>query len=104
LRRPKRNGCRSGALGLKDKLKRLERARREEMISIPQKDGTVKRFPKREVRAAYKNLCDRLGRGEDAPEEHPLLEAARNSSDPAWSESSYSVDEGWLEPVEDLSE
>ena len=91
-------------MGHKDKIRRLERARRKEQVAIPQKDGSIRRFSKREVREAYENLCDRLGRGEDAPPEHPLLEAARNSSDPAWSQSTYSVDEDWVEPVEDLSE
>lgn len=91
-------------MGLRDKLKRLERARRKEMISIPQRDGTIARFPQSDVKDAYKNLMDRLGAGADAPEEHPLLTAARNSSDPAWSGSTYSVDEGWTDHVEDLSE
>jgi hypothetical protein len=91
-------------LGLRDKLKRLERARRKEQIAIPQKDGSIARFPPTAVRDAYANLCDRLGAGEDAPPEHPLLEAARNSSDPSWAQSTYAVDESWTEPVEDLSE
>jgi hypothetical protein len=105
LSRLRNKGCRSvEALGLRDKLKRLERARRKEMIAIPQKDGTIKRFPKSAVRYAYANLMNRLGTGADAPPEHPMLEAARNSSDPSWSESTYSADESWIEPVEDLSE
>ena len=91
-------------MGLRDKLKRLERARRKEMIAIPQKDGTIKRFPKSAVRDAYANLMNRMGAGEGAPPEHPLLEAARNSSDPSWSESTYSVNESWTDSVEDLSE
>jgi hypothetical protein len=91
-------------LAPRDKLKRLERARRKKMISIPQRDGSVARFPQSAVKDAYKNLMDRLGAGADAPEEHPLLKAARNSSDPSWSQSTYSVDEDWTEPVEDLSE
>jgi len=33
-----------------------------------------------------------LGAGEDAAPEHPLLEAARNSSDPLWSQSVYAED------------
>jgi hypothetical protein len=46
-----------------------------------------------------------LGAGEDAPPEHPLLEAARNSSDPLWSQSVYAEDpDEWIEPIEDLSE
>src|SRR5215218_5979103 len=95
---------RRGFEKLRDKLKRLERARRKEMIAIPQKDGTIRRFPQSAVKDAYANLMARMGAGEDAPPEHPLLEAARNSSDPGWSESTYSVDETWTEPVEDFSE
>ena len=54
---------------------------------------------------AYMNLFDRLGAGEDAPPEHPLIAAARNSSEPEWSQSFYAInDEGWTDPVEDLSE
>ncbi len=54
-------------------------------------------------------LRDRMKRaekaGKDAPPEHPLIAAARNSSEPKWSESFYAVnDEGWTDPVEDLSE
>jgi len=75
-----------------------------EMIHIPQQDGSVKRFPRSAVRDAYANLMDRLGAGEDAPPEHPLLEAARNSSDPAWFQSAYGVGVDWVEAVEDLSE
>jgi hypothetical protein len=92
-------------VGLRGWVKRLEHAAREEMIEIPQRDGTVKRFPRSAGMDAYMNLMDRLGAGEDAPPEHPLIEAAKNSSDPKWSESFFAVnDEGWTDPVEDLSE
>jgi hypothetical protein len=86
-------------------IKRLERAAEEEMIAIPQLDGTVKRFPQSAAKDAFINLCDRLGAGEDAPPEHPLIAAARNSSDPTWRESFYAGGgEDWTDPVEDLSE
>jgi len=52
------------------------------MIAIPQTDGTVKRFPQSAGMDAFMNLMDRSGAGEDAPPEHPMIEAARNSSDP----------------------
>jgi hypothetical protein len=92
-------------VGLRGWVKRLEHAAREEMIEIPQRDGTVARFPRSAGMDAYMNLFDRLGAGEDAPPEHPLIEAVRNSSDPKWSESFFAVnDEGWTDPVEDLSE
>ena len=86
-------------------IKRLERVAGEEMIVIPQKDGTVKRFPASAKKDAYLNLCERLGAGEDAPPEHPLLAAARNSSDWWWAQSVYAEDpEELVKPVEDLSE
>ena len=53
---------------------------------------------------AFINLMDRMGAGEDAPLEHPLIAAARNSSEPRWSDSFYAGGEGWTDPVEDLSE
>jgi hypothetical protein len=40
---------------------------------------------------AYMNLMERLGVGEDAPPEHPLIEAARNASVREWSESFYAI-------------
>jgi hypothetical protein len=48
---------------------------------------------------------DRLG-GEDAPPEHPLIEAARNSTDPKWSRPFFAVEDPdeWIKPVPDLSE
>jgi hypothetical protein len=93
-------------MGLRSWIKRIERASHKEMIEIPQQDGTLARFPRSAVRDAYLNLMERMGAGEDAPPEHPLLTAARNSSDPSWRESTYSVDESWVDPakLEDLSE
>jgi hypothetical protein len=86
-------------------IKRLERKAREEMIEIPQKDGTVARFPREAGIEAYLNHMERLGAGEDAPPEHPLIEAARNSSDAWWAGSAYAEDpEEWTKPVPDLSE
>jgi hypothetical protein len=92
-------------MGLKDKLRRLERDAREEMIEIPQKDGAVARFPQSAGMEAFINLMGRMGAGKDAPPEHPLIAAARNSSDSKWSESLYAANsEGWTDPIEDLSE
>jgi len=92
-------------VGLRGWIKRLERDAREEMVEIPQQDGTVARFPQSALPEAYINSMDRLGAGEDAPPEHPLIAAARNPSESKWSESFYAVnDEGWTDPVEDLSE
>lgn len=93
-------------MGLKSRLKRLERVAQEEMIEIAQRDGTVVRFPAAAGWDAFINLMDRLGVGEDAPPEHSLIEAVRNTTDPEWSRSVLAVNdpEEWVEPVEDLSE
>jgi hypothetical protein len=86
-------------VGLRGWVKRLEHAAREEMIEIPQRDGTVARFPRSAGIEAFMNLMGRLGAGEEAPPEHPLVAAARNSSDPKWSESFFAVnDEGGRNP------
>jgi hypothetical protein len=92
---------------MRNRVKRLERAVEEEVIRIPQKDGTVRRFPQSAGLEAFINLMDRLGAGEEAPPEHPMIEAARNSSDPEWAESFYGANvdaSAWTEPVGDLSE
>jgi hypothetical protein len=93
-------------VGLRGRLKRLERAARGEMIEIPQKDGTVARFPQSEVREAYANLMERLGAGEDAPPEHPMLAAIRNSSDPEWQNSAFLCEDpdAHTRPIPDLSQ
>jgi hypothetical protein len=92
-------------MGLRSWVMRLEHVAREEIIEIPQRDGTVKRFPQAAGMEAYTNLMDGLRAGEDAPPEHPLVAAARNSSHPEWSESFFAVhDEDWTDPIEDLSE
>ena len=91
---------------MRNRVKRLERAVEEEVISIPQKDGTVRRFPQSAGLEAFTNLMDRLGAGEEAPPEHPMIEAARNASDPEWASSFYAANdpEEWVKPIENLSE
>ena len=93
-------------MGIRGRLRKVESATQEEMIVIPQRDGTVARFPAEEGMEAYMNLMDRLGAGQDAPPEHPLIAAARNSSEPEWSRSFYAMNDPdeWVQPVEDLSE
>jgi hypothetical protein len=86
-------------------LKRLERAAKSEEIVIPQKDGSVRRFPRSASAEVFDNLMDRLGAGVEAPPEHPMIQAARNASDPEWAESFYaSSDPGLTRRVADLSE
>jgi hypothetical protein len=93
-------------MGIRERLRHLEAAAEAQMIVIPQRDGTVARFPQSEGMEAYVNWFERMGAGEDAPPEHPLLVAARNSSDPYWSQGIYAVNDPdeWVKPVEDLSE
>jgi hypothetical protein len=76
------------------------------MVVIPLQDGTVKRFPPSALLDAYSNFYDRLGAGEDAPPEHPLIVAARHSSDPKWLGSFFAVNDAddWTAPISDLSE
>ncbi len=87
-------------------IRRLECDAEEEMLIIPQRDGTVKKFPPGAGMDAYMNMMERLGAGEDAPPEHPLIAAARNSSDPKWLHSFFAVEDPdeWIKPVPDLSE
>ncbi|MBA3426740.1 MAG: hypothetical protein H0U04_19870 [Rubrobacter sp.] len=90
---------------MRRRLKRLERLSEDKMIVIPQRDRTVKKFPQSARAAAFTNIMDRMGAGEDAPPEHPLTVAARNSSDCRWSESVFAgTEEGGSGPIEDLSE
>jgi hypothetical protein len=58
------------------------------------------------IRRSCVDFMNRLGAGEDAPPEHPLIEAVRNSSEPKWAASFYAVNdpEELTRPVEDLSE
>ena len=93
-------------MGLRSRLEKLEREAEGEMLIVLQRDGTVKRFPSDAGTDAYTNVMERLGAGEDAPPEHPLIEAARNSSDPKWLHSFFAVEDPdeWIKPVPDLSE
>ena len=90
---------------MKRRMRRLERLAEAGVVSIPQRGGGAARFPASDLEAAFVNLMGRLGAGEDAPPEHPLLKAARNSDDPEWSQSIFVADpDAWVRPVEDLSE
>jgi hypothetical protein len=94
-------------VGIRERLRHLEAAAEAEMIVIPQRDGTVARFPQSEGMEAYVNWFERMGAGEDAPPEHPLIAAVRNSSDPEWQNSFWLVasdPEEWVKPIPDLSE
>lgn len=88
-------------MALRDRLRRLEREARGEVVIIPQTDGTVKKFPKSALVDAYLCGVDRAT-GRNVPD-HPLCVAARNSSGPKWSESFFTGFEE-IRLVEDLSE
>jgi hypothetical protein len=83
-------------VGLRSRVKHLERDTREEMIEVEQPDGTVKRFPQSAAAEALLALTD----GRD----HPLAEAVRNSPDPEWATSFYNNFPINPDEVEDLSE
>jgi hypothetical protein len=91
---------------LKGRIRKLEEGLAEGMITIPQRDGTLRRFPPDAGEVALLNFIERIGRGEDAPAEHPLMEAARNSSKPKWAGSVFvaSDPDEWVKPIPDLSE
>ena len=87
-------------------MRRLEAAARGSLYEIPQRDGSVARFTERDLRDAYLNLCERAGAEEDAPPEHPVLVAVRNSEDPRWLRTAYYVEdpEQHTQPIEDRSD
>jgi hypothetical protein len=93
-------------VGIRERLRRLEEQAEGEMIIIPQQDGTVARFPHSEGIEAFVNWFDRLGAGKDAPPEHPMLVAVRNTADPEWQKSIYFVNDpdAHTRPIPDLSE
>jgi hypothetical protein len=89
-------------VGLRGRLRRLEKEAEGEMVFVPQKDGTAKRFPQSALQEAFMTNIKRL-RGEDVPH-HPLGVAAAESPDPGWSRSLYSAAwTGIVALVEDLS-
>ena len=95
-------------MGLRDRLRRLQRAAEGPIVSIPQQDGTVEKFPEREMGPAFVDALEReLGkkglRHDPEQPEHPICLAARNSSDPEWRNSLYVTDRP-EEHVPDLSE
>ena len=66
-------------------VKKLERANQSEQLVIPQKDGTVAKFPQEAVPQAFTHEASRMRaiyRGEDPGEAHPLTAAKRNARHP----------------------
>jgi hypothetical protein len=92
---------------LRGRLKSLERGLEEDMIIIPQADGTVERFPASAALDAFLVGVGRLRAhhlGEEAPDAHPLTTAARNSPAPKWHGSFFAVHVDPDEEIPDLSE
>ncbi len=83
-------------MGLRDRLRRLERKAEKGMFEVLQPDGTIKRFPASDGLDALLALVD----GRD----HPLAEAVRNSPDPKWQTSFYNMFPADPAKVPDLSE
>jgi hypothetical protein len=91
-------------MGLKGKLKKLEQRSKASTIVIPQEHGPPTEFPSHAGLDAFMNFIERMGAGEDAPPEHPLITAAKNSTDPKWRGSFFAVNDDLTAPIEDLSE
>ena len=88
-------------MSMRGRLKRLARLSEEHMVSIPQQDGSVLRFPPSDLEVAFLRSMDRL-RGADVPP-HPLSVAAANSSEPEWYRSVF-AEMHVVGEIEDLSE
>jgi hypothetical protein len=95
-------------MGLRGRLKRLERDASKELVEIPQRDGTVKRFPKRALMEAFLYLIDVAVGEAPSTDEPKIFGALRNAREPAqkWMGSFYfdPAEYPAIEPVPDLSE
>ncbi len=92
-------------MAFRDRLRRLRRASRDDMVAIRQVDGTTRRFPTSALKEAFLEDLDRtLGRVDRDTPVHPLITAIANSDDPAWARSFVGDGEGNPKAVEDLSE
>jgi hypothetical protein len=92
---------------LRGRLKSLERALEPDVLSIPQKDGTAKKFPAAEALPAFLSAMERIRAdhlGGEIPTAHPLTTAAINSPDPKWHGSFFAVRADPDEEIPDLSE
>jgi hypothetical protein len=87
-------------MSLRRTLLRLKRQADGPMVVIPQPQGPPRIFSQRDLAVGYLVALRRM-KGEDV--DHPICEAARNSSTPHWSAGLY-AEEIAEEPPEDLSE
>ena len=89
-------------MGIRDRLRRLQRLSEGEMVVIVQQDGTTARFPEAALKDAFCRNMDRL-RGMDV-EPHPLSVAIQNAAHcEPWHDSFFDMVEVG-ENVADLSE
>jgi hypothetical protein len=95
-------------MGLSGRLKRLERDARKEMIEIPQRDGTIRRFPQSALMGAFLYMVEVAVGDASVTEELEIFGALRNACEPAqkWMGKFYfdPADVPAAEPVPDLSE
>ncbi len=71
-------------MGLRDKLRRLQRVADENLITFELEDGTVARFPEEAYTECFLHEYDRGSKhinGEDPGPAHPLIEALRKAKD-----------------------
>ncbi len=68
---------------MRSKLRRLEKLAEEDLILIPQQDGSIAKFPPEAVEEAFMRSLARL-KGDLTLDEHPLSTAAARSSDRHW--------------------
>ena len=71
-------------MGLKDKLRRLQKIADAEFITVELRDGTTARFPSDELTRAFVNLMNRMRAahgGASPPPAHPFVEAVLNATE-----------------------
>jgi len=73
-------------MGLRDKMRRLERAAEENLVAVELEDGTTARFREEEIfPECFLHEFDRGKRhydGEDPGPAHPFIEALRRAANP----------------------
>jgi hypothetical protein len=71
-------------MGLRDRLRHLERAAEQNLITFERKDGTVARFPQEAFTEFFLHEWERGKRhheGEDPGPAHPMMDALRDAKD-----------------------
>src|SRR3712207_6756465 len=71
-------------MGVRNRLRRLERAADEELITFEQKDGTLARFPQSAFTECFLHEYERGRRhhdSEDPGPAHPMVDALRDAKD-----------------------